>query len=266
MKDDTLNQNERDDNPLLNDSMCNYQLENIESDFNENDQAEDGMDVIIPLPKSENHVNSNIPFISKAKRDGKTKAKNSPVKKEKNASKLGEPDEIDVIIKNVSKNKSNSRGNVIVEKGGEINFEDKPKTSEYGNSIKNYLPPIAVVVSEIKKPANTKTQKIRQQEEFPTGIDPYEINKQEEVTNSDLILCILELCLNPGKYELNYSPKSKVFWDGVLKRENLKNIFRNFKSETLKKYWLILFEAKNYTQAVSIVNKHRELINNRKIK
>jgi hypothetical protein len=97
-------------------------------------------------------------------------------------------------------------------------------------------------------------------------INPYEVNNQEFVLNGDLILCILELCINSNDYGFKYKSKSRAFWEEIFKRDNLKNIFVNFKPDTLKKYWSILSDVKEYKRVVDIVNQYKEIIDNEEVK
>jgi hypothetical protein len=97
-------------------------------------------------------------------------------------------------------------------------------------------------------------------------IDPYIINYQEKITNSELILSILELCLNSKEYGFKYKTKSRAFWEDILKKENLKNIFINFKADTLKKYWSILSELKDQSQLIDLIKEYKDLIDHEELK
>jgi hypothetical protein len=97
-------------------------------------------------------------------------------------------------------------------------------------------------------------------------IDTSVVNSQSDITNSDLILCILEICINSIYYGFKYSNKSKIFWENLIKKNEFKNIFINFKPETLKKYWIILSEIKDFNKAVDLINKNKELIDRKELK
>jgi hypothetical protein len=97
-------------------------------------------------------------------------------------------------------------------------------------------------------------------------IDTSVVNSQSFITNSDLILCILELCINSVYYGFKYSTKSKVFWENLIKKCEFKNIFVNFKPDTLKKYWITLSETKEFNKAVDLINKNKELIDKKELK
>lgn len=97
-------------------------------------------------------------------------------------------------------------------------------------------------------------------------IDTSVVNSQSYITNSDLILCILELCINSVYYGFKYSTKSKVFWENLIKKSEYKNIFVNFKPDTLKKYWITLSEIKDFNKAVDLINKNKELIDKKELK
>ena len=69
-----------------------------------------------------------------------------------------------------------------------------------------------------------------------TIIDLLKLSMQSEIKNSDIILSILEICTFNKKYNYDCSNNTKAFWDRVVEEGILKKIFKNFKSETLRKY------------------------------
>lgn len=97
-------------------------------------------------------------------------------------------------------------------------------------------------------------------------IDPEKINKLPNSSTSDIILCILELCVNCKEYGFKYKSKSRAFWDEILKNPKFNKIFINFKADTLKKYWSILSEVKDTDKIVDLVNHHKELIDSGDVK
>jgi hypothetical protein len=121
---------------------------------------------------------------------------------------------------------------------------------------KNSAPKKIQTIKDVVKPVSQNNQ----------FINPYEVNNQEYVLNGDLILCILELCINSNDYGFKYKSKSRAFWEEIFKRDNLKNIFANFKPDTLKKYWSILSDVKDYKRVVDIVNQYKEIIDNEEVK
>ena len=93
-------------------------------------------------------------------------------------------------------------------------------------------------------------------------IDLPKLSTQSEIKNSDIILAILEICTFNKKYNYDCSNNTKAFWDRVVQEEILKKIFKNFKSETLRKYWKIIRNAGNTEKFVEAVRKNEKFINN----
>lgn len=93
-------------------------------------------------------------------------------------------------------------------------------------------------------------------------IDLPKLSNKSEITNSDIILSILEICTYNKKYNYECSNNTKAFWDRVVGEEILKKIFKDFKSETLRKYWKIIRLAGNNTKFIDTVKKNEKLINN----
>ena len=63
------------------------------------------------------------------------------------------------------------------------------------------------------------------------------LSVKSKITHSDIILSILEICTFNKKYNYECSNNTKAFWDRVVEEGILKKIFKDFKSETLRKYW-----------------------------
>ena len=93
-------------------------------------------------------------------------------------------------------------------------------------------------------------------------IDLPKLSMQSEIKNSDIILAILEICTFNKKYNYDCSNNTKAFWDRVVQEEILQKIFKNFKSETLRKYWKIIRNAGNTEKFVEAVRKNEKFINN----
>ena len=77
--------------------------------------------------------------------------------------------------------------------------------------------PMKNPATEMMKPTSTLLQKTNQ------IIDPYLVNSKQKIYNSDLILCILELCINSKAYGFKYKSKSRAFWEEISKKEDFKN-------------------------------------------
>ena len=86
------------------------------------------------------------------------------------------------------------------------------------------------------------------------------------IPNSDLILILLELCLNSSQFGLEKDNSSRAFWEEVGKIEKLKPITTKFKTETLRKYWRTLREAKKYKKIISETKRHANDLNNNNLK
>ena len=93
-------------------------------------------------------------------------------------------------------------------------------------------------------------------------IDLPKLSNQSEIKNSDIILAILEICTFNKKYNYDCSNNTKAFWDRVVQEEILQKIFKNFKSETLRKYWKVIRNAGNTEKFVEAVRKNEKFINN----
>ena len=85
---------------------------------------------------------------------------------------------------------------------------------------------------------------------------------QSEIQNSDIILAIFEICTFNKKYNYECSNNTKGFWERVVGEEVLKKIFRNFKSETLRKYWKIIRLTGDNEKFIEIVKHNEKFINN----
>ena len=93
-------------------------------------------------------------------------------------------------------------------------------------------------------------------------IDLPKLSTQAEIKNSEIILAIVEICTFNKKYNYDCSNNTKAFWDRVVEEGILKKIFKNFKSETLRKYWKIIRNAGNNEKFVEAVRKNEKFINN----
>jgi hypothetical protein len=87
-----------------------------------------------------------------------------------------------------------------------------------------------------------------------------------EIPNSDLILIMLEICLNSSKYGLDKDNSSRAFWEDVGKLKQLKPITDKFKTETLRKYWRTFREAKRYKKIISETKRYKDELNNNNLK
>ena len=111
------------------------------------------------------------------------------------------------------------------------------------------------------EPANNNDAN-QQNPELETIIDLPKLAGQAEIQNSDIILAIFEICTFNKKYNYECSNNTKAFWERVVGEEVLKKIFRNFKSETLRKYWKIIRLTGNNEKFMEIVKHNEKFINN----
>jgi NACalpha-BTF3-like transcription factor len=95
-----------------------------------------------------------------------------------------------------------------------------------------------------------------------TIIDLPKLASQPEIQNSDIILAIFEIRTFNKKYNYECSNNTKAFWERVVEEEVLKKIFKQFKSETLRKYWKIIRLAGNNDKFIEIVKHNEKFINN----
>ena len=80
------------------------------------------------------------------------------------------------------------------------------------------------------------------------------------------MLLIIEVSQNALKYGLRYSDKSKFFWDEAFQKEEFSVLFKQFKPETIRKYWKIIRDTNQVKSFVNIVKKYHEKINRGNIK
>ena len=86
------------------------------------------------------------------------------------------------------------------------------------------------------------------------------------IPNSDLILIMLEVCLNSSQFGIDKDNSSRLFWEEVGKIELLKPITSKFKTETLRKYWRTIREAKKFKKIISETKRYRNELNNNNLK
>ena len=102
--------------------------------------------------------------------------------------------------------------------------------------------------------------------EFISKINVDNNSDTKFIQNTDMILFILELCLNSSQFNLKGDNSSRKFWEEVGKINELSPITNIFKPETLRKYWRLLRNIKKPKKIINILNDHKTLINNENIK
>ena len=86
------------------------------------------------------------------------------------------------------------------------------------------------------------------------------------IPNSELILIMLEVCLNSTQYGIDKDNSSRAFWEEIGKLELLKPITTKFKPETLRKYWRTIREAKKYRKIITETRRYRNELDNPNLK
>jgi len=109
---------------------------------------------------------------------------------------------------------------------------------------------------------NDNNKEENQNQQVEAIIDLPKLASQSEIRNSDVLLAIFEICTFNKKYNYECSNNTKAFWERVVEEEVLKKIFKNFKSETLRKYWKIIRGAGNNDKFIEIVRHNEKFINN----
>ena len=92
------------------------------------------------------------------------------------------------------------------------------------------------------------------------------INNKKIISNSDMILIILEICLNSSQFNLKGDNSSRLFWEEVGKKEILFPITKLFKPETLRKYWRIIRNINKPKKIINAVKEYKDKLNNENIK
>ena len=57
------------------------------------------------------------------------------------------------------------------------------------------------------------------------------------LNNTQIILMLLEICLNSSNYGINLDNSSRLFWEKIAEKKNEFSVLEQFKPETLRKYW-----------------------------
>ena len=93
------------------------------------------------------------------------------------------------------------------------------------------------------------------------------LKSKDNLTNSDYILLLTELCMNSRRYKVNFPHTSKHFWKEIKSHHMLKRILKVFTAETLRKYWRIIRDVSlNNKCFISFITQHEHIINNPSMK
>lgn len=123
-----------------------------------------------------------------------------------------------------------------------------------------------LIVTKIPRKKKAKMNEAENYFNIEEGIDTVIslselIDKKSGYTNSDMILMILEICLNAKKYGITSSNNTRKFWDEVYEKEEWENFLLTFKPETLRKYWRILRDTNDYKKIIDTVQSYANDLN-----
>lgn len=114
-----------------------------------------------------------------------------------------------------------------------------------------------------KKEGNTsETEKTITVDSLKTEMNA--INEKANITNTDIVFAILEVTKNPAKYNIDFSTKSSKFWEIVCTQYS--NVFKEFKPETLRKYWRTLGTAKDVNSLATILSDYKNCFETNTVK
>lgn len=90
-------------------------------------------------------------------------------------------------------------------------------------------------------------------------INLHETSKKESINNCDVLLSMIEIASNKSLYKNTLSNTTKAFWEKTVQNGIPIIIFRNYKPETLRKYWIII-KSISVKKFVNVVYDNRNLI------
>ena len=153
-----------------------------------------------------------------------------------------------------------------------INFsseEDSSENFELSEEKKGKLSLIHRKRQKSKKSFNDNENNNNNMEtiiNIPEFISNMNSNNITNILNSDMILIILEICLNSFQFGITEDNSSRAFWEEISKKEILYPITKLFKAETLRKYWRTIRNINKPKKIINAVKEYKEKINNENIK
>ena len=119
--------------------------------------------------------------------------------------------------------------------------------------------------------------------EINTNINKNEISKEKKnysnlgtiinikdlkvpLNNTQIILMLLEICLNSSNYGINLDNSSRLFWEKIAEKKEDFSVLEQFKPETLRKYWRRIRTTKKYKQIISDVKEYESKLNEQNMK
>lgn len=85
-----------------------------------------------------------------------------------------------------------------------------------------------------------------------------------KIQRTDIILTIIELAIYQKNYNLEGSNKTISFWENARYIEDIKDIIKIYKADTLRKFWYIIRQCKDIQKFIEVVQNHTYIINNMK--
>ena len=167
--------------------------------------------------------------------------------------------------------KTNEDNNTVRKKRTkkENNEEDKNKENNNNGETKDKND-VDINEEKEKEKVEEKEDKKNKNNIFGTIINIFETlqkyNNNESIPNSELILIILEICLNSSQFGIEKDNSSRAFWEEIGKKEELKQITNKFKPETLRKYWRTIRETKKFRKIITEIKKYRNDLNHQNMK
>ena len=86
------------------------------------------------------------------------------------------------------------------------------------------------------------------------------------LNNTQIILMLLEICLNSSNYGIDLDNSSRLFWEKIAEKKDEFPVLEQFKPETLRKYWRRLRTTKKYKQIISDVKEYENKLNDENMK
>jgi len=170
------------------------------------------------------------------------------------------------------KRKSKKEREVFDDMQPKINHNDENDEEDEIDKILKNIEKSPKVVKEKKKSYKKQVEAVNEEKQnFPIKSIPRLINLEEvssnpDISNTNIILSIMEIALNASDYQISYLNKSNKFWEEVNKMEKYKRVFGLFKAETLRKYWRMINELGNYEPILEVLQKNKKIIDNKDFK
>ncbi len=134
-----------------------------------------------------------------------------------------------------------------------------------------------------KRKRSPKKENSENESEINTNINKNEISKEKKnysnlgtiinikdlkvpLNNTQIILMLLEICLNSSNYGINLDNSSRLFWEKIAEKKEDFSVLEQFKPETLRKYWRRLRTTKKYKQIISDVKEYENKLNEQNMK